>query len=108
MKKLRNQHSIEKMSKVFRVSKSGYYRFLTSSHGKRAQEEKILGGEIEVLFHEHKSRAGSPKIWVDLKEKGYACGRKRVAFLADKGEDHSYAVSMSVCSREFLHGNVHP
>jgi len=84
MKELRSQHSIEKMSKVFEVSKSGYYRFLTSFRGKRAQEERVLGEEIEMLFHEHKSRAGSPKIWEDLKEKGYTCGRKRVARIMKK------------------------
>jgi putative transposase len=61
------------------VARSGYYRFLSPSKGKRAQEEVFLSKEIEKIFYEHKKRYGSPRIFVELKEKGVCCSKKRVA-----------------------------
>ncbi len=79
MKKLRRQFPIGKMSQVFGVTRSGYYRFLSSHIGKRAQEEEMLTQEIEKIFYEHKRRYGSPRVFVELKEKGVCCSEKRVA-----------------------------
>jgi len=79
MKKLRKQFPIEKMSQVFGVTRSGYYRFLLSHKGKRAQEEEHLSKEIERIFYEHKKRYGSPRVFMELKEKGVCCSEKRVA-----------------------------
>ncbi len=47
MKKLRKEFPIEKMSQVFGVTRSGYYRFLSSPKGKRVQEEEKLTEEVE-------------------------------------------------------------
>lgn len=79
MKRLKTQFPIEKMSQVFGVTRSGYYRFLSSHKGKRAQEEALLLREIERIFYEHKKRYGSPRIFMELKEKGVCCSGKRVA-----------------------------
>lgn len=84
MKRLRKEFPIEKMSKVFGVTRSGYYRFLSSPKGKRAQEEERLTQEIEEIFYEHKKRYGSPRIFVELKERGLCCGQKRVAKIMRK------------------------
>ena len=79
MKKLRKEFPVEKMSQVFGVTRSGYYRFLSSHKGKRTQEEEMLTQEIEKVFYEHKRRYGSPRIFKELKEKGVRCSEKRVA-----------------------------
>ena len=79
MKRLKTQFPIEKMSQVFGVTRSGYYRFLSSHRGKRAQEEVLLSREIERIFYEHKKRYGSPRIFIELQEKGVRCSEKRVA-----------------------------
>ena len=67
------------MSQIFGVARSGYYRFLSCHKGKRAQEEALLSKEIERVFYEHKKRYGSPRIFMELKEKGVCCSEKRVA-----------------------------
>ena len=67
------------MSQVFGVTRSGYYRFLLSHKGKRAQEEVRLSREIERIFYEHKKRYGSPRIFMELQDKGVCCSEKRVA-----------------------------
>jgi len=79
MKKLKTQFPIEKMSQVFGVTRSGYYRFLSSHKGKRAQEEDLLTKEIEKVFYEHKKRYGSPRIYIELQEKGVRCSENRIA-----------------------------
>ena len=79
MKRLKTQFPIEKMSQVFGVTRSGYYRFLLSHKGKRAQEEVRLSREIERIFYEHKKRYGSPRIFMELQDKGVCCSEKRVA-----------------------------
>jgi putative transposase len=84
MKKLRKEFPIEKMSKVFGVTRSGYYRFLSTNKGKRAQEEESLTQEIEKIFYEHKKRYGSPRMFMELKEKGFSCSEKRVAKIMKK------------------------
>jgi transposase InsO family protein len=84
MKKLRKEFPIEKMSKVFGVTRSGYYSFISPNKGKRAQEEKRLTQEIEKIFYEHKKRYGSPRVFRELKEKGFSCSEKRVAKIMKK------------------------
>lgn len=84
MKKLRKEFPIEKMSRVFGVTRSGYYRFLSSPKGKRAQEEEKLIQEVEEIFYEHKKRYGSPRVFMELKEKGVCCSEKRVAKIMKK------------------------
>ena len=84
MKKLRKEFPIEKMSKVFGVTRSGYYRFLSTNKWKRTQEEESLTQEIEKIFYEHKKRYGSPRMFMELKEKGFSCSEKRVAKIMKK------------------------
>ena len=72
------------MSKVFGVTRSGYYSFISPNKGKRAQEEKRLTQEIEKIFYEHKKRYGSPRVFRELKEKGFSCSEKRVAKIMKK------------------------
>lgn len=76
---MKTQFPIEKMSQVFGVTRSGYYRFLLSHKGKRAQEEVRVSREIERIFYEHKKRYGSPRIFMELQDKGVCCSEKRVA-----------------------------
>jgi transposase InsO family protein len=84
MKKLRTEFPVEKMSRVFGLTRSGYYRFLSSSKGKRAQEEEKLTREVKQIFYEHKKRYGSPRVFMELKERGVCCSEKRIAKIMKK------------------------
>lgn len=79
MSQLSNQFPIERMSKIFGVSKSGYYRFLRKHQGKRAQERELLLREIVKVFYNHKKRYGSPRVYRELKAMGIQCSENRVA-----------------------------
>ena len=76
-----NQHifSIEKMSQVLKVSKSGYYDWLGRKPSKRAVENKELKTKIISIYQESKARYGSPKITKELEEQGMKVSRPRVA-----------------------------
>lgn len=75
------QFSIERMSKVLEVSRSGYYRFIKAQPSKRAQEDERLKEKIKVIYADSRQTYGSPRIHAVLKEQGEPCSRKRVARL---------------------------
>lgn len=78
MRNHREEFPIDKMTRVFGVSRSGYYRFLKGVVGKRALERAVLAKNIEDIFEEHKGRYGSPRITDELKDRGYVSSQRRV------------------------------
>jgi len=71
--------SIERMSAVFRVSRSGYYRFIHAIPSLRDQENKRLYQAIKKSYDMSRQTYGSPRIFFELREIGESCSRKRVA-----------------------------
>jgi putative transposase len=104
------------MSLVLEVSRSGYYAWIKRPASRRGLEAQRLDLEIKSIYELHKGRAGSPKIAVDLQERGRKVSRKRVAvrmrrmglkartkrrFRATTNSRHSYPVSPNLLQREF-------
>lgn len=56
---------VKKMSEVFEVSKSGYYKWLRKQVCYRA-EERVLHGQIQAVFEESRSTYGSPRVHQQL------------------------------------------
>ena len=79
------QHSqefhIERMSTVFSVSRSGYYRFIKAELSKRAKENARLLTKITEVHAESRQTYGSSRIHAELSYQGEICSRKRVASL---------------------------
>lgn len=82
MKTLSACYPVNRLADILEISRSGHYRVV--GEGVRAQEEVQLTHEITSVFHEHKERYGSPRIYQDLKSKGVRCGKNRVAKLMRK------------------------
>ena len=75
----RSEHGVQKMCRVIRASRSGYYSWKRQPQSKRQQEnEKIL---LQIReSHKQSDRAyGSPRITGDLRDQGTICGENRVA-----------------------------
>lgn len=72
------------MCHVFNVSKSGYYQWLQRKPSKRSRENAMIASEIKCVYKESKGRYGSPKITLELVEKGIVVSRPRVARLMRK------------------------
>lgn len=84
MKQHQAAFSIERMSCVFNVSRSGYYRYIDVGPSKRAQENEHLVEKIKVVHVASRQTYGSPRIHAQLREQGETCSRKRVAKLMRK------------------------
>src|SRR5689334_4211724 len=76
-----HEHSVALMCKVLRVSRSGYYTFAKGTLSVREQENRKLLHEIRTVHARSRETYGSPRIFHDLRMRGIACGRHRVAHL---------------------------
>ena len=84
MKDHEENFSIERMSYMFQVSRSGYYRFVTSKPSTREVENIRLLEKIKVIHQANRQVYGSPRIHGELCLEGENCSRKRVAKLMKK------------------------
>ena len=78
MKDNNKSYSIERMAKVFGLSKSGYYSWIKRPESKSSIENKKLLKVIKEIHENSKKRYGSPKIYKALLKKGIKCGRNRL------------------------------
>jgi putative transposase len=77
----RSEHGVQKMCRVIKASRSGYYRWKKQPQSKRQQENEKILMEIKESHKNSRGAYGSPRITDDLREKGIKCGEKRVARL---------------------------
>lgn len=86
MKKHSEQFLIEKMAKVFKVSRSGYYKFINKKESFTVKKNKELICKIKLIHKNSRNIYGSPRIYAELKKQGEKCSRKRVAKLMCQNE----------------------
>lgn len=79
MKKHAHKFSIERMSKMFKVSRNGYYQFLKSKPSNYCKENMELLEKIKKIHKDSRRTYGSPRIYAELLEQGEKCSRKRTA-----------------------------
>jgi len=79
MEKHRGEYRLEKMCKVLRVSRSGYYAWRDREPSKRHKANSRLLEQIREVHKESRSTYGSPRVARRLREQGYGCGKNRVA-----------------------------
>jgi len=79
MKDHRHEFGVERMCKVFNVSRSGYYNWLKRKPSKRALETQKLKEQVHTIYRSSKGRYGSPKITDELRDNGWNVSRPRVA-----------------------------
>lgn len=84
MKNHADKFSIEKMSKAFNVSRSGYYQFIHAEPSARSKDDDRLLALIKMIHQSSRSTYGSPRIHAELHSQGETCSRKRVARLMKK------------------------
>jgi len=71
--------SIERMCTLLAIERSGYYAWLHRKPGVRATANADLDKDLVLLFLEHKKRYGSPRLTLELQDKGNFCSKNRVA-----------------------------
>lgn len=75
---------VEKMCSVFRVSRSGFYKWLNRKPSPRSVENQLLEQEIRRIFQHSKRTYGSPRITQVLNQKHIQASRPRVARIMKK------------------------
>lgn len=70
MRNHENEFSVEKMSIAFKVSRSGYYRFINAKPSKRSLEDERLLRKIKVIHEMSRKTYGSPRIHAELSSRG--------------------------------------
>ena len=60
------------------VSKSGYYKWRTTSPSERKKHREALAKEVETEYMESDRNYGSPKITEELRKKGFKVAVKTV------------------------------
>jgi len=110
MKDHRKEFAVEKMCRVFSVSKSGFYAWLKRGPSKRAKEREILTKEIIEEHSKSEGRYGSPKITVELVDRGIIVSRPRVARIMRSNGIRSLITSkFKICTTDSNHGfNISP
>lgn len=78
MMEYRHKFSVEKMSQVLRVSRSGFYKWL-SRHGEVNSQKDQLDTAINNSYIHSRRTYGSPRIALDLKEQGIKSSKSSVA-----------------------------
>ena len=80
----RSAFGVEKMCRLFALSRSGFYRWDGVGESKRTVENRVLLVNIKKIYHANKGRYGSPRITDELQDQGHSCIRPRVARLMRK------------------------
>ena len=75
---------VEKMCRVFKVSRSGYYAWATRLPSPRQVENEQLTTTIRRIFIQSRKTYGAYRIQLDLVDLGVACGKNRVAALMQR------------------------
>lgn len=79
-----SNYSVEKMCQTFKVSKSGYYKWLRRKPSTRSLETHDMTNQVRSIWEGSKRRYGSPKITVELRDQGIRISRPRVARIMKK------------------------
>ncbi len=69
------------MSQVLDVSLSGYYAWLGRPESRRSRDDRRFLIEIRAIHRQSRRTYGSPRMYRELRERKYRCGRHRVARL---------------------------
>ena len=112
----RSSLRVKKMCQALKVSRSGYYSWRSRPESKRWQENRALLSHIRIVHMGSRETYGSPRVMVELKESGIACGENRVArlmrnngigakrrrmFRVTTNSKHNYPVAPNLLSRQF-------
>lgn len=105
MKDHRKEFPVEKMCKVFRVSKSAFYESFHCLPSNRDNENKALLSEIKRIHQESRASYGSPRITKELIARGFKTSAPRVARLMRQAGIKSVHAKKYVVTTDSKHGH---
>ena len=82
----RAHHDVSVLCRLLRVSRSGFYAWLTRPRSPRALADEVLTEQIRAAYDDNRQLYGSPRVHAELADAGVHVGRKRVARLMRNAE----------------------
>ncbi len=110
------QFSITRMCELFKVSRSGFYSYITKPKSLRDQANQQLDRKIKDIYTQHKKRYGVPRITRTLQAQNETCSHTRVArrmkimglvavakrkFKVTTDSEHNLPVYKNILNRDF-------
>ena len=107
---------ITTMCRVLQVSRAGYYAWRARPLCDRVKRDRVLTAQIREIQRRVKQRYGSPRVRMELRALGFACGKTRVArlmreagvpatsappFRVTTQSDHLEPIAPNVVARQF-------
>src|SRR5579885_3354835 len=77
----RKEYPVSLLCESLEVSVSGYYDWRKRPMSEHARSNTHLAERLRAAYHAHRGHYGSPRLFVELREQGLSCSRKRVARL---------------------------
>jgi putative transposase len=84
MKDNQNIYHVNSMSEVLKISRSGYYAWLSRPMSTREKRNRYLSERIRSIYEQRKHVYGCLRITAELREEGFSCSKNRVARLMRK------------------------
>lgn len=82
---MREHYSVVEICDALEVSRSGYYKSLSSHQSNRESENRLLLNEMHAIHNEGFKRSyGSPRMTAELHRRGHTCSENRIARLMAK------------------------
>lgn len=75
------RYPVATLCRLLGVSRSGYYAWRKRLPSARTQANQELTRQITAVHEQSRGTYGAPRIWVELRDRGVVCSRKRVARL---------------------------
>jgi putative transposase len=69
------------MCRILAVSRAGFYAWRRRPAARRTRQDGTLAVAVAAVYAEHHGRYGSPRVQMELRDRGQRTGRKRIARL---------------------------
>jgi transposase InsO family protein len=78
---MKGEHPVRLLCAALEVAASGYYRWRSRPHSRRAEEDAVLAEQITAVHRNSRHTYGAPRIVDELREAGVKISRRRCARL---------------------------
>ena len=78
---MKGEHPVRLLCAALEVAASGYYRWRSRPHSRRAEEDAVLAEQIAAVHRNSRHTYGAPRIVEELREAGVKISRRRCARL---------------------------
>jgi len=69
------------MCRILAVSRAGFYAWRRRPAARRTRQDGTLAVAVAAIYAEHHGRYGTPRVQMELRDRGQRTGRKRIARL---------------------------